>query len=259
MGFTEHTLTIAGSLLRYRERGVGQPLLFLHGAGGTDSGLPFLTLLAERFRVLLPDHPGFGQSPDPVWLDNIHDAAYAYLDFLAALELRDVHLVGTSLGGWIALEIAVRDSHRLASLTVIGAPGICPGDIQTGDLFNWSPEQRVRRLVADPELAARILALPQTAEQQETAIRNHLTTAKLAGEPRFVDPNLHKWLHRIRLPTQVIWGAEDQLFPLDYGRRLAAMIPAARFSIIDRCGHLPQVERPGVLADLLADLLRATV
>lgn len=115
-------------------------------------------------------------------------------------------------------------------MTVIGAPGICAGDIPTGDRFNWSPEQRLCRLVADPELAARILALPQTAEQQETAIRNHLTTAKLAGEPRFVDPNLHKWLHRIRLPTPVI-----------------------------RCGHLPQVERPGVLADLLADLLRATV
>lgn len=128
MVFTEHTLTIAGSLLRYRERGVGQPLLFLHGAGGADSGLPFLTLLAERFRVLLPDHPGFGQSPDPVWLDNIHDAAYAYLDFLAALELRDVHLVGTSLGGLIELEIAVRDSHRLASLR------LDDGDRRTGNL-----------------------------------------------------------------------------------------------------------------------------
>ena len=265
--FESHHLDVAGSPLHYRQStppgslGAGGllqrgSLLFLHGAGGAESALPCLSRFAAELPVLVPDHPGFGQSPDPAWLDNIHDAAYAYLDFLEALDLRNVHLVGTSLGGWLALEIAVRNADWLASLTVIGACGIRPGQIPTGDLFMWSPEDRVRNLVADPALAERILALPQTEAQQERALRNHFTTAKLAWEPRFFDPHLEKWLHRLRLPTQVIWGAEDRLFPLEYGQRLAQLIPGARFSVIERCGHLPQVERPDELVALLQQSMR---
>lgn len=253
--FESREVLIAGSALHYREAGEGPALLFLHGAGGAESALPCLGPLADRgFRVLVPDHPGFGRSPDPDWLDNIHDAAYAYLDFIEALDLHGVHLVGQSLGGWIALEIAVRSAARLASLTVAGAAGIRPGDIPTGDLFMWSPEERVRNLVADPALAERILALPQSAEQQDVALRNFTTTAKLCWEPRFFDPHLEKWLHRLRLPTHVIWGAEDRLFPREYGARLAALIPGARFSVIPGCGHLPQVEKPREFIDLVRTL-----
>lgn len=257
MDFTSRELAVAGSALRYREAGPASAptLLFLHGAGGADSALALLGRFAGQFRVVVPDHPGFGASPDPAWLDTIHDMAYAYLDVLEALDLQRVHLVGTSLGGWIALELAVRDASRLASLTVIGAAGIRPGDIPTGDLFMWSPEERVRQLVADPALAEKILALPQTPEQAEVALRNHFTTAKLCWEPRFFDPHLEKWLHRLRLPTQVIWGAEDRLFPPAYGRKLAAAIPGARFALIERCGHLPPVEQPARLEALLREFI----
>lgn len=254
MDYASRQADVAGSSIWYREAGPAEapPLLFLHGAGGAESALPFLAGLAADRRVLAPDLPGFGRSPLPPWLDNVHDAAYACLDFIEALGLRGVHLVGTSLGGWIALEIAVRDASRLASLTLVGASGIRPGDIPTGDLFMWSPEERVRQLVADPALAERILARPQTPEQAEVALRNHFTTARLAWEPRFFDPHLEKWLHRVRLPTHVIWGAQDRLFPPEYGRRLAALLPEARFSVIPDCGHLPQVERPAELAALLS-------
>lgn len=250
--FEAFEVMVAGSPLHYREAGQGPVLLFLHGAGGADSLLPCLAPLADAgLRVIVPDHPGFGRSPDPEWLDNIHDAAYAYLDFIEQLDLRGVHLAGTSLGGWIALEIAVRNASRLASLTVFGAAGIRPGDIPTGDLFMWSPEERVRQLVADPALAERILALPQSPEQQDVALRNFITTAKLCWEPRFFDPHLEKWLHRLRLPTHVIWGSDDRLFPREYGARLAAQIPGARFSVMEGCGHLPQVEKPREFAALL--------
>jgi len=256
--FKSHQVMVAGSRVQVREAGDGAPLLFLHGAGGAESALSWLAPFAKAgMRVVVPDHPGFGGSDDPAWLDNIHDAAYAYLDLLEILDLRDVHLVGMSLGGWIGLEVAVRNSNRLASLTVIGAAGIRPGDIPTGDLFMWSPEERVRQLVADPALAEKILALPQTPEQQDIALRNFVTTAKLAWEPRFFDPHLEKWLHRLRLPTHVIWGSEDRLFPPEYGRRLASLIPGARFSVIERCGHLPQVERPAELTALVRQLAHA--
>jgi pimeloyl-ACP methyl ester carboxylesterase len=191
------------------------------------------------------------------YFPGMESGAITETDLLDALDLRGVHVVGMSLGGWIGLEVAVRNTSRLASLTVIGAAGIRPGDIPTGDLFMWSPEDRIRNLVADPALAEKILALPQTPEQQDTALRNFITTAKLAWEPRFFDPHLEKWLHRLRLPTHVIWGREDRLFPPDYGRRLASLIPGARFSVIDRCGHLPQVERPTELTALVRQLAHA--
>ncbi len=128
MSFVQHQVTIAGARLAYREAGSGPTLLFLHGAGGADSALPFLLPLTERFRVLVPDHPGFGRSDEPAWLEDVHDLAYAYLDFLETLQLERVHLLGTSLGGWVALEVAVRCSARLASLAcggnaIRGTPG----------------------------------------------------------------------------------------------------------------------------------------
>jgi len=252
MSFTLREVAINGSIISYREGGSGPPLLFLHGAGGAESALPFLLPFTDRHRVIVPDHPGFGRSPDPHWLDNIHDVAYAYLDVLDALDLRGVHVLGTSLGGWIAMEIAIRNRTRLASLTLVAAAGIRPGDIPTGDLFMWSPEDRVRKLVASASFAEKILALPQTPEQAEVALRNHFTTAKLAWEPRFFDPNLEKWLHRLALPTQVVWGDQDRLFPVEYGRKLAGLIPGSRFTVIEDCGHLPQIEQPDRLAELVA-------
>ena len=252
MSFTLREVAINGSIISYREGGSGPPLLFLHGAGGAESALPFLLPFTDRHRVIVPDHPGFGRSPDPHWLDNIHDVAYAYLDVLDALDLRGVHVLGTSLGGWIAMEIAIRNRTRLASLTLVAAAGIRPGDIPTGDLFMWSPEDRVRKLVASASFAEKILALPQTPEQAEVALRNHFTTAKLAWEPRFFDPNLEQWLHRLAVPTQVVWGDQDRLFPVEYGRKLAGLIPGSRFTVIEDCGHLPQIEQPDRLAELVA-------
>lgn len=260
MSFTSRQTSIAGSTLHYRTAGPeGAPvLLFLHGAGGAESALGMLATFADRWQVIVPDHPGFGASPDPDWLDTIHDAAYAYLDFFEALDLREVHLVGSSLGGWLAMEIAIRDASRLSRLTLIAAAGIRPGDIPTGDLFMWSPEERVRNTIADPLLAERLLALPQTPEQAEVALRNHFTTAKLCWEPRFFDPHLDKWLHRLRLPVQVIWGEQDRLFPLALGRKLAALIPAVRFDVMPGCGHVPTVENPGLLSALLREFQGST-
>lgn len=260
MNFLTQETRVGGCKIQYREAGSagGPVLLFLHGAGGPESALPMLSEFADSMRVLVPDHPGFGASDDPDWLDNIHDAAYAYLDFLEALDLRDVHLVGASLGGWLAMEIAVRDRSRLSSLTLIAAAGIRPGDIPTGDLFMWSPEERVRNTIADPSLAEKILSKPRTQDEADVALRNHTTTAKLCWEPRFFDPDLEKWLHRLRLPTQVVWGADDRLFPPALGRKLSALIPNAPLHLIEACGHVPAIEQPEKLAQLLREFFEKT-
>src|SRR5215475_13517236 len=116
---TISTIAVRGCNIRLMRGGSGPPLLFLHGAGGAGAWLPVMQALAEKFDVIVPEHPGFGESDTPDWLDTIHDLAYFYLDFLEALDLRGVHLVGSSLGGWIAADPAVRNASRLASLTLI--------------------------------------------------------------------------------------------------------------------------------------------
>src|SRR5260370_12204222 len=153
-------ITVAGARVRlFRGRAThGEPLVFLHGAGGHTGWMAFLEELSARFEVFAPEHPGFGQSDDPPWLDEVADLAYFHLDLLKALGLERAHLMGTSLGGWVAAEMAVRSTARLQSLTLVGAVGITPNGEPIPDIFRMPVEENLRRFYADPERAARRLA-----------------------------------------------------------------------------------------------------
>lgn len=241
---TKHVVDISGCKTAIRRGGSGPSLLYLHGAGGSGNVVGFAESLAERFDVILPDHPGFGESDLPGWLDNIHDAAYFYLDLMAHLDLRDVHIVGSSLGGWMALEIAVRSTERIKSLVLSGAAGLNCKEARRGDIFMWEPSQRIRNMIVDQALADKLLAIKPTDEQAGIAVKNEFATARLAWEPRFFDPNLHKWLHRIDVPVQIVWGDTDKVFPLPFGENLQRHLPGSTMTVIPKCGHLPHVEQP---------------
>src|SRR5882672_2134547 len=131
------TLSIAvrGCNIALMRGGSGRPLLILHGAGGAGSWLPYMEDLAAGHDVILPEHPGYGASDTPDWLDTIADLANFYLDFLDQLDLAAVDLVGCDLGGWIAAELAVRNTRRLASLTLVGAAGIYVKGVAQSDPF----------------------------------------------------------------------------------------------------------------------------
>ncbi len=244
---TKAVVEISGcktTLRRGGPQGQSAPtLLYLHGAGGSGNVLRFAEQLAERFDVILPDHPGFGESDLPGWLDNIHDAAYFYLDLLKHLNLRDVHVVGSSLGGWIAMEIAVRSTERIKSLVLSGAAGLNSKVARRGDIFMWEPSQRIRNMIVDQSLADKILSIKPTDEQAAIAVKNEFATARLAWEPRFFDPHLHKWLHRIDVPVQIVWGDADKVFPLPFGEQLQRHLPGSALTVIPKCGHLPHVEQ----------------
>ena len=234
--------------IRVMRAGSGSPLLFLHGGGGAGTWLPFMARLAETFDVIVPEHPGFGESETPPWLDTVSDLANFYLDFLKQLDLDGVHLVGQSLGGWIAAELAVRNTSRLASLTLASAAGIHVKDIPQVDTFLSSDEQRIRDLFHDQKLADAVLARALRPELEDVALRNRMTTAKLVWQPRSHDPHLQKWLHRIDVPTLLIWGEHDRLFPKDYAFAYQRLIPGSKVVIIPDCGHLPEVEKADVFA-----------
>jgi len=242
MPHSTEMITVGGATVRMLRGGPAaagaQPVVFLHGAGGHTGWMRFLEELSQRFAVFAPEHPGFGQSDDPPWLDNVGDLAYFYLDLLKALGLKRVHLIGTSLGGWIAAEMAVRDTARLASLTLVGAVGITADGETIPDIFRMPVEENLRRFYSDQERAARRLG-DMAKVDMELVAKNRATVTRLAYRPRFYNPDLGKWLHRIDVPTLLLWGAEDGLVPPQFGEAFRALIPGSRLVVLPAAGHAP--------------------
>ena len=242
----EHTsefIEVAGCKVEVLRGGQGPVLLFLHGAGGASNWAPYMDRLAETFDVIVPSHPGFGRSDTPPWLDRLTDLAYFYLDFIEQFELNKINLVGNSLGGWIAAELAVRSCQWLSSLTLVSPAGIHVKGVPKGDIFLWDAETRVRNNYFDASLAEARLTIEPSEEDADIALKNNFTTAKLAWQPRFYNPDLRKWLHRIHVPTAIVWGANDKVFPEPYAHAYHELIPGSILSVIPRCGHLPHQEK----------------
>lgn len=251
MTFKQSFIEVDGCKVNLRRGGSGEPLLFLHGASGAPVILPFMEKLAARFDVLVPEHPGYGLSDEPGWLENIHDAAYFYLDFLRALDLSNVTLVGNSMGGWIAMEIAVRDTSRIKSLVLVSPAGVRAPGVQPADIFLMAPEELVRNLFHDQKLAQARLAEPVTPESIDLGLKNRHTTARLAWEPRLHDPDLPKWLHRIDVPVKIVWGREDRILPAKMAEELKRLMPRAQLHVLENVGHLPHAERPDLFCEIV--------
>lgn len=240
---TSKMVDIGDTKIEVLRGGTGETMLFLHGAGGASQWAPYMEALSARFDLIVPSHPGYGRSDTPGWLDSIHDLAFFYLDFMETLGLDSVHLAGNSLGGWLAAEIAIRSTQRLKTLTLVSPGGLHVKGVVKGDIFLWSNEQRVRNTFHDQAMAEARLNAEIGEELADIALKNHFTTAKLAWSPRFHDPDLHKWLHRIDVPTMIVWGENDRIFPVQLADAYKAGIPHAKLQVIPECGHLPQQEK----------------
>jgi pimeloyl-ACP methyl ester carboxylesterase len=237
--------------------GSGQPLLFLHGGDYFAQNRPFLERLARRFQVITPRHPGFGASPRPAWFRTVGDIAYLYLDLLTQRRLTDVVVVGSSFGGWIALEMAVRDAARIGRLVLIDSLGVKFGrreERDIADVFALPADEVVRRSFADP---ARAPDFSTYSDAEITEVARDREGAALYGwKPYMHNPGLGHWLHRVTAPTLVLWGQNDRIASPHYGESLAGAIPGARFCRIADAGHYPQIEQPEAVAAAIADFAR---
>lgn len=243
-------VTVGGVRLELIERGRGRPLLLLHPGIGIEHTAPVLEHLARSARVIVPSHPGFGRSDVPRWMNTVEDLAYFYLDVLDALDLKDVVVVGVSLGGWIAASIAVKSTERLSALVLANAIGIKPGDRETRDIvdiFALTDEELAALAWHDPAAAARDYKAMTDAEVT-IAARNREALARFAWSPYMHDPKLPHRLHRIGIPTLFLWGASDRILSEAYGRAYCDLIPGARFEPIERAGHFPHLERAEAFA-----------
>jgi pimeloyl-ACP methyl ester carboxylesterase len=251
-------LTVHGVQLEVVERGQGRPILVLHGEEGLDPKAPFLDLLAACGRVITTSHPGFGHSPDVDNIDTVDDLSYLYLDLLAEQNLRDVIVIGFSLGGWIAAEMAVKSTERIAKLILVAPLGIKVGDRETRDIpdiFALPQDEIIRLKCHDPSRA--VIDYAALSDDDLTAIaRNREATALYAWEPYFHNPKLRRRLHRINIPTLLLWGASDRFVtPGYYGTAYRNAIPGARLETIDQAGHLPQIEQPQVFVERIRGFL----
>ncbi|MFI5835627.1 alpha/beta fold hydrolase [Micromonospora sp. NPDC051300] len=230
--------------LTVSEAGHGRPVLLLHGGGGPATVSALGHHLARRAHTLTPTHPGWDGADRPSWLTGIDDLAMAYLHLLHDRGLRDVLVVGSSLGGWIAAEMAVRDTAGLVSgLVLVDAVGIdVPGEpIQ--DFFTLDPPTLGAYTWHDPE-RFRVDPSTVTPQQQARQAANRETMRVLVGDPYMHDPKLRRRLARVRVPALLLWGASDRIVTPAYGAAYAAAFGDGRLVVVPEAGHLPHVENP---------------
>lgn len=224
--------------------GPGPAALVLHGGGGPATVAGLAAQLAADRRVLLPTHPGWNGRPRPEALTRISQLADLYLALLDELGLTDVLVVGSSLGGWIAADMASRDrAGRVGRLVIIDGAGIAVDGQDFVDFFSLTPRQIAEHSWHD---ADRFFVDPATMPAERLAAQraNMQTMAVVAGDPYMHDPSLLGRLVDVRVPALVVWGESDRVFTPEYGRAYAAALPDARFELVAEAGHLPQLEQP---------------
>jgi pimeloyl-ACP methyl ester carboxylesterase len=251
-------LDLHGVAIDVSRTGTGRPIVMLHGGGGPLSGKPFVARLAARAEVIEPVHPGFAGSAIPAHFDSVEDLVYLYLDLLDELDLKDVVLMGTSLGGWVAAELAVRNSQRLSKLILVDAIGIKPGGRDTRDIpdiFALSSAEVEKLTWHDPAFAPSNAGL--TDAQWQTAAANRQALGMYVWEPYMHNPKLRHRLHRIKVPTLLLWGEKDGLVTPDYGMAYRDLIPGSRLHVIERAGHAPHMEQPEAFARQVIDFAQS--
>jgi pimeloyl-ACP methyl ester carboxylesterase len=240
--FERETHTVNGVRTVVLTAGKGEPLVFWHGAG-TFTGFNFAKPWAEKFRVIIPFHPGFGESGDDPAMTDLHDYVMHYLDLFDALDLAKLRLVGFSLGGYLAAKFAMEHGHRVSKLALVGPAGLRDQDYPTADVLALPPEQLPTMLASNFEVIRPHLPVKPDLDFVGDRYREMTTVARLLWE-RPWDATLPRYLHRIKMPTLLVWGEEDQLTPAGQSKLWRRLIHQAEISIFKGAGHLVLDEKP---------------
>ncbi len=248
------SIAVAGVTLDIEEAGTGRPLLFLHPGEGLQANRPWIDALAKNHRVIAPNHPGFGNSSLPDWFGTVDDIAYLYLDLARQLGLKDAILVGACFGGWIAAEMAVRNTGAFAGLVLAAPLGIKVRghlDRDIADMHSIPRADFMRLAWADQAKGA--IDYPALPDTELAAIaRSRESLALFGWKPYMHNPRLRRWLHRIDIPTHLIWGESDGIVSLDYAQGWKAEIAGAGLTVIPQAGHYPHWEQPDAFAAAVA-------
>ena len=245
--WTEEILEVAGTRLQMVKGGKGEPLLILHDEMGHPGWLQYHEALAQHHTLYIPSHPGFAQSERLDWIMTMRDLAGWYLQALEGLGLGPLNVVGLSLGGWLAAEMAAMCPHQFKRLVLVGAPGIRPPSGEIFDMFLSVATEYITNSFLDPANVPEIQQLlpdEPTPEQVETWEVAREESCRLTWKPYMYDPALPPLLGRLRdLPTLIVWGREDAIVPLSVAEAYRQSISGSRLAVLDNCGHHPEVEK----------------
>ncbi|WP_079062782.1 alpha/beta fold hydrolase [Peterkaempfera griseoplana] len=255
---TETAVPYADLPLTLTEAGSGRPVLVLHGGGGPATVAGLAQHLSRTAHTITPVHPGWDGTHRPAWLTGIDHLALAYLRLLNDRGLRDVLVVGSSLGGWTAAEMAARDSTGvITGLVLIDAVGVDVHGEPITDIFTLDARGLAEHSWHDPDRYHRD---PATVPAGELAQRqaNAATMRALAGDPYMHDPTLLGRLRRVQVPALLLWGESDRIVTPAYGAAYAEAFGDGRLDVIPRAGHLPQIEQPEAVHARIDRHLRRT-
>jgi len=244
--------------VRVFEAGAGEPLLFLHSAGGAGLWTDGIDRLARHFYVYLPDHPGFGPSPLPDWLTSMEDMVFHYLDVLDALGLQGpVRIAGASFGGWIAAEFATFQPERVKKMVLIDAAGLRIPEVPMPDVFRIPPQNLLPLLFHDLSKALTVMPKDFGIDTMVQMFHDRSAFARLSWNPYLHDPKLRRRIRRAaNVPTLIVWGQQDQLIPPVYAEEYKKLLPASQVVYIDQSGHEPTIEQPEEFAQAAVEFLR---
>jgi pimeloyl-ACP methyl ester carboxylesterase len=253
---SEQTVQVGETELHLLRGGSGRPVLVLHGLEGPEGWLAFHESLAANARVYAPDHPGFGETKRPEWLESISDEAKFYLWFLQKAGLDQVDLVGFGIGGWIGAEMATMSPRSLRHVVLCDPAGLRPSESSMLDIFVIPWRQVLERCVhnaADCAEFQRIYTERPIVEFGGHREAGRTMTMRMTYRPYMYSRSLQPFLARIDVPTLVVWGADDQIIPVECAETWRSSIPGAQLRILEDCGHWPHFDQPQQLAALVRD------
>jgi pimeloyl-ACP methyl ester carboxylesterase len=260
--FKQETVSVRKGMFNVslKRGGSGAPLVYLHGAGGQSDWEPFLEMLSQDFEVIVPAHPGWPGSDGLEHLDDVVDMALYYLDLLDALGLSSVNLVGASLGGMFAAEIAAVGGSYVSKLVLSEPAGLWLDDHQPLDFFVAPPDELMRAMFVDVEAAMARRPAPNSEDKEAVARANIERQMGLAATSKFVwpiwDKGLKRRIHRIKAPTLIVWGEKDGLIPPIYGKEFQRLLPGSRLEVIPETAHVPMSERPEEFVRVVSEFLK---
>jgi len=236
-GFERLELTIGGVRTVAYSAGRGEPVVYLHG-GGTWHGFEWAREWFDRFRVIVPYLPGFGESDDDPTVDSVHDYVLHCLGLFDALELGQPSLVGASFGGRLAAEFAISHAERLRRLVLVSPAGLASAEHPMPDFARIAPADLPSYFASDLELVRRWWPDPPDATFLDARARERNSMNRVARSGTINSERLPRWLHRVTVATLVIWGRDDRILPSGLARLWIERLPSAKLEIIDRAGHL---------------------
>jgi pimeloyl-ACP methyl ester carboxylesterase len=251
--WTTEDIRAAGSTLRVRKGGAGDPILVLPHDIGTLDRLPFYDALARRFTVYVPSHPGYDGSERPDWMRTVRDIAVTYQSLLATINKMNVSLVGLGFGGWIAAEMATMSPQAFQRLVLVGAMGVKPVKGEILDQAIVSYIDYVRAGFEDQGVFDGLFGADPSISQLEQWDLNREMTFRIAWKPYMYNPTLPHLLGGVKTPSLIVWGRGDKIVPLECGEAYARALPGSRLAVVPGAGHFVDMEQPEALAKLILE------